>query len=224
MIVKNAVELTGKDLKELLTKVVGGIYLGRCVDEFSNDFQVKDDALVMNRNKYTTTTMPIKDEDMFINRAIAGSIEDEDVCDEWSGSTYFDYKIEMCGTYLSFNIKEKPAELSLEQFKEFVDPHSDDPLDSPAAYIVNHVDSGSLTVSMNNCRFTVDVKSGEITIFSQNSPSSVTVDKDIITSITNRTNDCGNVAFFIEFDNGIPDMQIVPMIYMEDILRNRLDS
>jgi len=222
MIVKNAVELTGRDLKDLLAKAVGGIYFGKCVDEFFGNYQVKDDALVLNYSKYNSITIPLNDEGHFINYATAGSIESEDELEEWVGSTYFDYKIEMCGTYISFNIKEKSSELSLEQLKEFVDPHSDDPLDSPAAYHVDNVDSGSLTVSMSNCRLVIDVESGEIAIFPQNSSSSVTIDEEIITSITNNTNDCEHVNFYIEFNNGMPNMQIVPMIYMEDLRRNRL--
>lgn len=216
--------LTGKELKELLAKAVGGIYLGKRIDEFFMDFQVTDDALVLNYSKYHSMTIPINDEDLFINYAAAGSRKREQEREKWSGSTYFDYKFKILHAYISFNMEEKSKELSLIQFKEFVDNGSGAPntLNTQAIYYVNSEHGGALAVCMSHCRLRIEMKYGLIIFSTQNSFSSVTINKEMIRSITNESSEEKKLTFLIEFNHRMPAMKIVPMIYMEDLHRNRL--
>lgn len=204
---RNVKEVTGEELKKLLQKAVGGIYFGQFTNEFFRRYQVTEGALVLNYDNYTAITIPISDEEKYINYAIAGVDCDADGNgDEWEGSTYFEYRMIISGMHISFNAVEKSKELSLEQFREFV--FHNEPLSVPTTYSVESVDSGSITIDMSDCIFSFN--SGAIYFSELGSRSQLTIDEDIICSITNETLEDDVVSFEISFNNGMAALKIEP--------------
>lgn len=86
-----ATKLTGAQVKELLAKAVGGIYLSRYFDvmtDFYKKFAVTDDGLEITVNDMLTAKIPIQNETEYINFAVGCDIseskDNEDtVYEEW---------------------------------------------------------------------------------------------------------------------------------------------
>ena len=94
---REAQKILGTQVKELLSKAVGGIYVGRVfrhalTDVFSK-FSVTEDGLEITANDYVTFKLPIADEEEYINYAVGVENDEE----EWEGSVYFDYCFEIAG-------------------------------------------------------------------------------------------------------------------------------
>lgn len=68
-----AVKVTGTQVKELLAKAVGGIYLSRYFDvmtDFYNRFVVTDDGLEISVNDMLTAKIPIQNDAEYFNYAV----------------------------------------------------------------------------------------------------------------------------------------------------------
>lgn len=192
--------LTGKEVKELIGKAIGGFYLSKnhseyVVTDFFNNCTVSDDSIQFAVEDPITLRIPISDSESYTNYAIAGENDDE----EWDGSTYFDYHIEVSGYALCFNTTDKGNELTWEQFKELTN-------DNYVNFEIRSVNAGSLYINVNNC--TIDVTEHEIEI---NSHGVNTIfDKSIIDAVYNDSVESEDVCYRFEFNNGMPDMCIEP--------------
>lgn len=192
------VKVTGKQVKELLAKSVGGIYVSRGFDEILTDYFEKygitDKGLEINTNDSITLTIPIDEAEQHINYAIGG--EDLETDEEWEGSTYFDYKFCIGGYTVCFNVEEKGTELTLEQFKELVD------IGNYTIFEVRSMDTCSVYLDIDDC--TIAVNDKEIEINSSN--LNAIIDMDIIDAIYNDSADAKEVSYRLEFNNGMSDM------------------
>lgn len=205
-----AVKVTGAQVKELLTKAVGGIYISRHFDvmtDFYKKFVVTDDGLEITVNDMLTAKIPIQSEAEYINFAIgydssdSGDTEDT-VYEEWESSTYFEYKFEISNLMICFNVTEKDYGLTWEQFRELVTN------EKCVNYTVRSIDGGSLYVDVNHCN--IDFSDVDDSYFSIGSPLStnIEVDKEIVTTIYNTATDVEEICYQIEFNNGLSDMTI----------------
>lgn len=205
-----AVKVTGAQVKELLTKAVGGIYISRHFDvmtDFYKKFAVTGDGLEITVNDMLTARIPIQSEAEYINFAIgydssdSGDTEDT-VYEEWESSTYFEYKFEISNLMICFNVTEKDYGLTWEQFRELVTN------EKCVNYTVRSIDGGSLYVDVNHCN--IDFSDVDDSYFSIGSPLStnIEVDKEIVTTIYNTATDVEEICYQIEFNNGLSDMTI----------------
>lgn len=196
--------MTGKQVKELLEQVIGGIYfvngLYNVVTDVLHEYTVTKEGLMSNFGKCLTLNIPISDEEIFTNYAIEGADGEEveeAMQQEWDGSTYFDYKFEISGYTLCFNTVDKGITLTLEQFKELTDSND-------GIFAICSVDGGSLYIDARNC--TIGVNDTEIEIDSQ--AVHTTIDSKIIEEIYNDSDKSGNITYRLEFNNGMSDMEI----------------
>lgn len=204
------VKLTGAQVKDLLTKAVGGIYVSRrfnVMTDFYKKFAVTDDGMEITVNDMLTAKIPIQNETEYINFAIGCDIsetkETEDtVYEEWESSTYFEYKFEIANLMICFNITEKDHCLTWEQFRELVTN------EKSTDYTVRSIDGGSLYVDVNHCN--IDFLDANDSYFSICSPLStnIEVDKDIVTAIYNDATESEEICYRIEFNNGMSDITI----------------
>lgn len=201
---KNKTVFTGKQVQELLEKAVGGIYLmGTLLEEIPvnllRDFSFVNDAIRFDLKNNLTLNLPISD-DEYVNYAIAGEDDSEEtVWEVWEGSTYFDYRFEISGYTLCFNVLDKENQLSRKQFKELVDTDH-------GIFRITSQDGGSVYLSIDDC--TISVKDNEIQMLSGG--KEVTFDNRIISAIYNDSAELGSVVYRIEFYNGMSDLVIEP--------------
>lgn len=211
---KTATKLTGTQVKELLAKAVGGIYISRYFDvmtDFFNKFRVTDEGLEISVNKMLTATIPIQEDAEYINFAVgcdnSETPEDDCVYEEWEDSSYFGYKFEISNYMICFNTS-KPDDkdnnsLTWEQFRELVAN------EKYVNYTVQNIDGGSLFVDMSKCN--VDFSDVDDTYFEVCSLyASVEIDKSIVDAIYNDSTESEDICYRIEFNNGMPDMTIEP--------------
>lgn len=193
-------KLTGTQVKELLTKAVGGIYVNRGFGEILTDyfkkFEITDDGLKLNTDDFITLTIPIDESEQHINYAISG--EDIEADEEWEGSTYFDYKLCIAGYTICFSVENKGKVLTWEQFKELTD------FGNYGVFEVRSMDTCSVYLDIDHC--TLAVNDREIEINSNNVNS--IIDRDIIDAIYNDSEDANEVSYRLEFNNGMSDMNI----------------
>lgn len=205
-----AVKVTGAQVKDLLTKAVGGIYISRHFDvmtDFYKKFAVTDDGLEITVNNMLTAKIPIQSEAEYINFAIGCDIShskdgEDTVYEEWESSTYFEYKFEIANLLICFNVTEKDYSLTWEQFRELVTN------EKYVNYTVRSIDGGSLYVDVNHCN--IDFSDMDDSYFSIGSPLStnIEVDKEIVTAIYNTAIEVEEICYQIEFNNGLSDMTI----------------
>lgn len=203
-----AVKVTGTQVKELLAKVVEGIYLSKnncynAVTDFfpKRSFVLTDEGLKIEVDNVVTVNLPIEAEHQYINYAIGGvgtESDDPDLEEEWEDSTYFDYNFNLCGYTICFNTTDKGTELTWEQFKELTDSGN------YGIFEVRNVDTGSVYINMDDC--TIDVNDREIEINREG--TNTIIDMDIIDSIYNDSNEYGDIYYRFEFNNGMSDMEI----------------
>lgn len=206
-----AVKVTGTQVKELLAKAVGGIYLSRYFDvmtDFYNRFVVTDDGLEISVNDMLTAKIPIQNDAEYFNYAVGCNVSETEDCEdmpyeEWESSSYFDYKFEIANYMICFNVTEKDRKLSWEQFKELAAN------EQYVNYTVQNIDGGSIYIDMNHCdvHFT-DTDDSYFTICSLF--ANVEIDKEIVDSIYNDAADSERICYRLEFNNGMPDMTIEP--------------
>lgn len=204
------VKLTGAQVKDLLTKAVGGIYVSRYFDvmtDFYRKFAVTDKGLEIAVNDMLTAKIPIQNETEYINFAVGCDISksedtEDTVYEEWESSTYFEYKFEIANLMICFNISEKDHCLTWEQFRELVTNGK------YINYTVKSIDGGSLYVDVNHCN--IDLSDVNDSYFSICSPLStnIEIDKEIVTAIYNDATDAEEICYRIEFNNGMSDMTI----------------
>lgn len=204
------VKLTGAQVKDLLTKAVGGIYISRHFDvmtAFYKKFAVTDDGLEIAVNDMLTAKILIQSEAEYINFAIGCDISESNdtedtVYEEWESSTYFEYKFEISNLMICFNVTEKDYGLTWEQFRELVTN------EKYINYTVKSIDGGSLYVDVNHCN--IDFSDVNDSYFRICSPPStnIEIDKEIVTAIYNDATDAEEVCYRIEFNNGLSDMTI----------------
>lgn len=204
------VKLTGAQVKDLLTKAVGGIYISRHFDvmtAFYKKFAVTDDGLEIAVNDMLTAKILIQSEAEYINFAIGCDISESNdtedtVYEEWESSTYFEYKFEISNLMICFNVTEKDYGLTWEQFRELVTN------EKYINYTVKSIDGGSLYVDVNHCN--IDFSDVNDSYFRICSPLStnIEIDKEIVTAIYNDATDAEEVCYRIEFNNGLSDMTI----------------
>ena len=203
-----AVKVTGTQVKELLAKAVGGIYLSKynyynaMTDFFpKKSFALTDERLKIEVDSVITVNLPIEAEHQYINYAIGGvgtESDDPDLEEEWEGSNYFDYNFTICGYTICFNVTDKGTKLTWEQFKELIDSGN------YGIFEVRNVDTGSVYINMDDC--TIDVNDREIEINREG--TNTIIDMDIIDSIYNDSNEYGDIYYRFEFNNGMSDMEI----------------
>lgn len=193
---------TGKQVQELLGKVVGGIYLvgfWEVTTDFLKDFSIVGDSIIFDLKNHLTLNLPIFD-DEYVNYAIAGEDDSEEALWEvWEGSTYFDYRFEISDYTLCFNVSDKGNRLSRKQFKELVDTEH-------GIFGIASQDRGSVYVDIDNC--TISVRDNEIGFLSGR--KEVNFDNDIISAIYNDSTESESVVYRIEFNNGMSDLLIEP--------------
>lgn len=200
---REAKVLTGTQVKEVLAKVVGGIYIGKgyneMITDFFSDFAVTDDGLKINVDNNITVNLPIADDDNYINYAIAGETEDE----EWDGSKYFDCNFVVDGYTISFNTTDKGNMLTIEQLKELVKTDF-----IKNMFRVESIDGYAVSVNMNNCAVYVDDDEVRLTT----NDAEVVLDNheyySIIDAIYNDSVESGFVCYRLEFSNNMPDITI----------------
>ncbi len=203
-----AVKVTGTQVKELLAKVVEGIYLSKnnCYNAVTDFFPKRglvltDEGLKIEVDNVVTVNLPIEAEHQYINYAIGGvgtESDDPDLEEEWEDSTYFDYNFNLCGYTICFNTTDKGTELTWEQFKELTDSGN------YGIFEVRNVDTCSVYINMDDC--TIDVNDREIEINREG--TNTIIDMDIIDSIYNNSNEYGDIYYRFEFNNGMSDMEI----------------
>lgn len=204
------VKLTGAQVKDLLTRAVGGIYVSRYFDvmtDFYKKYAVTDNGLEIAVNDMLTAKIPIQSEAEYINFAIGCDISDskdgeDTVYEEWESSTYFEYKFEIANIMICFNVTEKDYSLTWKQFRELVTN------EKCVNYAVRSIDGGSLYVDVNHCN--IDFSDMDDSYFNIGSPLStnIEVDKEIVTAIYNTATDVEEICYQIEFNNGLSDMTI----------------
>lgn len=204
------VKLTGTQVKDLLAKAVGGIYVSRHFDvmtDFYKKFAVTDNGLEIAVNDMLTAKIPIQNEAEYINYAVGCDISDskdseDTVYEEWESSTYFEYKFEIANLMFCFNVIEEDYSLTWEQFRELVTN------EKCIDYMVRSIDGGSLYVDMNHCN--IDFSDVDDSYFNIYSPLStnIEVDKEIVTAIYNDATESEEICYRIEFNNGLSDMTI----------------
>ena len=200
---KNKTVFSKDQVKELLSKATGGIYLVGVFDEMPvnilKDFSIVEDSIVFDLKNHLTLNLPISD-DEYVNYAIAGEDDSEDALWEvWEGSTYFDYRFEIADYTLCFNISDKGNRLSRKQFKELVD-------NEHGIFRIMSQDVGSVYLSIDDCA--ISVRDDEIEMLSGR--QEVTLDNSIISAIYNDSAESGSVVYRIEFNNGLSDLVIEP--------------
>ena len=195
---REAQKIKGTQVKELLAKAVGGIYAGRvfqhALTNFFSDFSITDDGLEIVASKFMTLTLPIADDEEYINYAVTVENDEE----EWEGSVYFDYCFEIEGYKISFNESDKGEVLTWEQFKELVTK-------ARCLFSVESIDGGSVYVSMSDASIGIS-DFDEIVITSDT--ASVNLDKEIVDAIYNDSVGANEVCYRIEFSNGMADISI----------------
>lgn len=195
---REAQKIKGTQVKELLAKAVGGIYVGRVyqksLTDFFLNFSVTENGLEVTVNKFVTFTLPIADDEEYINYAVAVENDEE----EWEGSVYFDYCFEIEGYKISFNESDKGEVLTWEQFEELVTK-------ARCLFSVESIDGGSIYVSMSDASIGIS-DFGEIVITSD--AASVNLDKEIVDAIYNDSVGANEVCYRIEFSNGMADISI----------------
>lgn len=206
-----AVKVTGTQVKELLGKAVGGIYLSRFFDvmtDFYSRFAVTDEGLEISVNNMLTAKIPIQNDAEYFNYAVGCDISETVYCEdipyeEWESSSYFNYKFEIADYMICFNVVEEDKKLTWEQFKELVAN------EQYVHYTVQNIDGGSIYIDMNHCdvHFT-DTDDSCFTICSLF--ANVEIDKEIVDSIYNNATESENVCYQIKFNNGMSDMTIEP--------------
>lgn len=197
---REAQKFLGTQVKELLSKAVGGIYVGRVCNTMTgyyDKFKITDDGLEITVNDLLTAKIPIPEEQEFINYSIAGETEDE----EWDGSTFFEYEFEICNYTIGFNLTKIEDTLTWEQFKELV-------VDGNITYKVCSIDGYLLYVDMNNCLVRLDKTFDNIEISSLY--ASIEISKNLVDKIYNDSPESGSVCYRIEFNNGMSDITIEP--------------
>lgn len=197
---KTATKFTGKQVKELLAKAVGGIYINRGFSDILTDYfrkvEITDDGLKLCPDNMITVIIPIDESEQYINYAVSG--EDDETDEEWEGSTYFDYKLCIAGYTICFSVEDKGNMLTLEQLKELTD------VGIYRAFEVKNMDTCSVYMDISDC--TIAVNNREIEINSDK--VNAIIDMDIIDGIYNDSSDADNVCYRLEFDNGMSDMTI----------------
>lgn len=207
---KTATKFTGTQVKELLAKAVGGIYIGRGFDvmtDFYNEFRVTDTGLEISVNKLLTANIPIQEDADYINFAVGcnnSETPDEDtVYEVWEDSLYFAYKFEISNYMLCFNTVDANKELTWEQFRELVAN------ERFVNYTVRNVDGGSVYVDMSQCNIHFDeVHDSHFEVCSLY--ANMEIDKDIVDAIYNDATESEDICYRIEFNNGMSDMTIEP--------------
>lgn len=190
----------GTQVKELLSKAVGGIYIGRIgytMTDYYDKFKVTDDGLEIAVNDLLTAKIPIPEDQEFINYSIAGETEDE----EWDGSTFFEYRFEICNYIIGFNLTKSEDTLTWEQFNELV-------VDGNISYKVCSIDGYLLYVDMNNCMVRLDDTFDSIEVSSLY--ASIEINKSLVGTIYNDAPESESVCYRIEFNNGMSDITIEP--------------
>ncbi len=195
-----AVKVTGTQVKELLTRAVGGIYLGRRFSDIMTDYfekcEIADRGIKINVDDTIALTVPVDETEQYINYAISG--EDLEADEIWEGSTYFDYKFCIGGYTVCFNVEDKGTELTWEQFKELAD------IRNYAILGARNLDAGAIYLDIDDC--TIAVNDREIEINSEK--VNAIIDRDIIETIYNDSADAGGICYRLEFCNGMADMVI----------------
>ena len=204
------VKVTGAQVKDLLIKAVGGIYISRYFDvmtDFYKKYAVTDNGLEIAVNDMLTAKIPIQSEAEYINFAIGCDISDskdgeDTVYEEWESSTYFEYKFEIANLMICFNVTENDHSLTWEQFRELVTN------ERCVNYAVRSIDGGSLYVDVNHCN--LDFSDVNNSYFSICSPLSTNIEvgKEIVTAIYNDATETEEICYRIEFNNGLSDMTI----------------
>lgn len=198
--------MTGKQVKELLKKAIGGIYFEKnyenAITDIIKEYTITENGLMVDFKNCLTLNIPIPDDKDFTNYAVEGkdgNEVEEALQEEWEGSIYFDYKFEIMGHILCFNTEDKGKTLTWEQFKEVTDSRND-------IFQIRSVDTGSLYMDINNC--TIEVRDREIEI---NSKGVNTIfDRSIIETIYNDSIGSEDITYRIEFNNGMSEIEIEP--------------
>ena len=203
-------KLTGAQVKDLLTKAVGGIYVSRrfnVITDFYKKYAVTDNGLEIVVNDMLTAKVPIQSDAEYINFAVGCDISEskdteDTIYEEWESSIYFEYKFEIANLMICFNITEKDHCLTWEQFRELVTN------ERCVNYTVRSIDGGSLYVDVNHCN--IDFSDMNDSYFSIGSPLStnIEIDKEIVTAIYNDATETEEICYRIEFNNGLSDMTI----------------
>ena len=203
-------KLTGAQVKDLLTKAVGGIYVSRrfnVITDFYKKYAVTDNGLEIVVNDMLTAKVPIQSDAEYINFAVGCDISEskdteDTIYEEWESSIYFEYKFEIANLMICFNITEKDHCLTWEQFRELVTN------ERCVNYTVRSIDGGSLYVDVNHCN--LDFSDVNDSYFSICSPLStnIEIDKEIVTAIYNDATETEEICYRIEFNNGLSDMTI----------------
>ena len=198
---KNKTVFTGKQVQELLSKAIGGIYLVGVFDEMPvnilKDFSIVEDSIVFDLKNHLTLNLPISDNE-YVNYAIAGEDNSEEALWEvWEGSTYFDYRFEISDYTLCFNVADKGNQLTWDQFKELTNVQK-------GAFTVRSQDGGSVYIDMIDC--TISVNDSEIEI--RATGAEIVYDREIISQIYNDSFKTEDIVYRIEFINGMADVEV----------------
>ncbi len=197
---KEAVKVTGAQVKRLLTRAVGGIYMSRgfhdILTDYSETYIITETALEIKIEDATILTIPINETEQYINYAISG--EDLARADTWEGSTIFAYKFYLEEYMICFNLEDKGTKFTWTQFQELTNSKNN------AIFKVSSKDTCAFYLAVDNC--TIDVNDREIEINSNR--VNVIIDKDIVDTIYNDSTSTLNICYRLKFNNGMPEILI----------------
>lgn len=201
----NAAMVTGKELQELVLKVVGGIYIGKNFENYisKEKISLNDGELELMCDDCTVVSIPLFESKHYINYAVAG----EDDILEWNGNSYFDYVIETYNTLIAFNITEKPEYLTIAQLMSLMNV-----VDGGRKYIWYDIESSDhcdIRMTVRDCKISFDTEINDINISTERG-TDFAIDIDQIKRITNVTDEWGHVCYGIEFDDTLIDIVITP--------------
>ena len=192
--------VTGVEVKSLLLKAVGGVYISRGFNKILTDYYEKylitEKELEIKENNTIILTIPIDETKQYINYAVGG--EDLEIGAEWEDSTYFSYKFYIGGYMVCFNRREKETTLTWAQFQELIDNRDD------AIFEVKSKKACAFYVAVDNC--TIDVNNREIEINSNQ--VNVIIDRDIIGTIYNDSSSAMGICYRLRFNNGMSEIVI----------------
>lgn len=197
---KEAVKVLGTQLKELLARVVGGIYTSAgfegILTDYYEKYSITQKALEIKKEDTTVLTIIIDEVEEYINYASSG--EDFETKETWEGSTVFDYQFYLDGYMICFNVVEKGTRLTWAQFQELTNSKKN------AVFKVQSKDASAFYLAVNNC--TIDINDREIEINSNK--VNVIIDRDIIDAIYNDSRSVFGICYRIKFNNAMPDISI----------------
>ncbi len=197
---KEPVKVTVPQVNALLSRTVGGIYIGKgihgIVTNYFEKYIITENKLEIKAQDRTVLIISIGELEQYINYAVSG--QDLEKGETWEGSIFFDYKFYLEGYMICFNVEDKGTSLAWAQFQELINNKNN------AIFEVRSKEAGAFYLAVDNC--TIDVNDREIEMNS--SEVNAIIDRDIIETIYNDSITASSICYRLKFQNGMSDISI----------------